>query len=174
MEPLAAAVVAISTVLATKALEKTGENVGQVVWDQTNQFVESLRNQSPDTVMAIEQAPEQPLDYAEMVLEVEAAAKQNPKVAQSIEGLVTTVDAEALPNLEEILEKITKALESHQATSETYNIENIIENVENFAKGDINQGNTNIGRDSIGRDSIGRDNIGGDSIGGDKITNNYN
>ncbi|NEP36501.1 MULTISPECIES: hypothetical protein [unclassified Moorena] len=170
MEPLAAAVVAISTVLATKALEKTGENVGQVVWDQTNQFVESLRNQSPDTVMAIEQAPEQALDYAKVALEVEAAAKQNPEVAQSIERLVTTVDAEALPNLEEILEKITKALESHQAIRENYNLEN----VKNFAKRDINQGNTNIGRDSIGRDSIGRDNIGGDSIGRDKITNNYN
>ncbi|WP_293051897.1 MULTISPECIES: hypothetical protein [unclassified Moorena] len=152
MEPLAAAVVAISTVLATKALEKTGENVGQVVWDQTNQFVESLRNQSPDTVMAIEQAPEQPLDYAEVVLEVEAAAKQNPEVAQAIEGLVTTVDAEALPNLEEILEKITKALESHQATSETYNNEN----VKNFAKRNIlNQENTNFGEKQTNIGNIG-------------------
>ncbi|NEP22482.1 hypothetical protein [Moorena sp. SIO3I6] len=159
MEPLAAAVVAIYTVLATKALEKTGENVGQVVWDQTSQFVESLRNQSPDTVMAIEQAPGVPLNYAEVVLEVEAAAKQNPEVAQAIDGLVTTVDAEALPNLESIRQEIIKALESHQATSDNYNIENVIENVENFAKGDINQGNTNIGRDNIGGDSIGRDKI---------------
>ncbi|NEQ82232.1 MAG: hypothetical protein F6K26_18845 [Moorea sp. SIO2I5] len=142
MEPLAAAVVAISTVLATKALEKTGENVGQVVWNQTNQFVESLRKQSPETVIAIENAPGQPLDYAEVVLEVEAAAKQNPKVAQAIDGLVTTVDAEALPNLEEILQEITKALESHQATSETYNIENM----KNFFRGNIsNKGNTNFG-----------------------------
>ncbi|WP_424095889.1 NB-ARC domain-containing protein [Moorena producens] len=125
MEPLAAAVVAIATVLATKAVEKTGENVGQVVWNQTNQFVESLRKQSPNTVMAIEQAPEQPLDYAEVVLEVEAAAKQNPEVAQAMEHLVTTVDAEALPNLESIRQEITKALESHQATSENYNIENL-------------------------------------------------
>ena len=169
MEVIVSAALAIAKVMAIKALEKTGENVGQVVWNQTNQFVESLRSQSPDTVMAIEQAPGQPLDYAEVVLEVEAAAKQNPEVAQAMEHLVTTVDAEALSNLEEILEKITKALESHQTTSETYNIENVIENVENFAKGDINQGNTNIGRDSIGRD-----NIGGDSIGRDKITNNYN
>ncbi|EGJ30136.1 MULTISPECIES: hypothetical protein [Moorena] len=145
MEPLAAAVVAISTVLATKALEKTGENVGQVVWDQTNQFVESLRNQSPDTVMAIEQAPEQPLDYAEVVLELEAAAKQNPEVAQSMERLVTTVDAETLPNLEEILEKITKALESQQAKRDNYNIEKV-DNQGNFVQGkSINQDNTNIG-----------------------------
>ncbi|NET83606.1 MAG: hypothetical protein F6J94_17265 [Moorea sp. SIO1F2] len=152
MEPLAAAVVAISTVLATKALEKTGENVGQVVWDQTSQFVESLRNQSPDTVMAIEQAPGQPLNYAEVVLEVEAAAKQNPEVAQSIESLVTTVDAEALPNLESIRQEIIKALESHQATGETYNIEN----VKKFAKGDIlNQKNTNFGEKQTNIGNIG-------------------
>ncbi|NEO95271.1 MAG: hypothetical protein F6K56_35775 [Moorea sp. SIO3G5] len=152
MEPLAAAVVAISTVLATKALEKTGENVGQVVWDQTSQFVESLRNQSPDTVMAIEQAPEQPLDYAEVVLEVEAAAKQNPEVAQSIERLVTTVDAYPLPNLEEIRQEINKALESYQATGETYNNEN----VKNFAKGDIiNQKNTNFGEKQTNIGNIG-------------------
>ncbi|NEP33504.1 MULTISPECIES: hypothetical protein [unclassified Moorena] len=145
MEPLAAAVVAISTVLATKALEKTGENVGQVVWDQTSQFVESLRNQSPDTVMAIEQAPEQALDYAKVVLEVEAAAKQNPEVAQSMERLVTTVDAETLPNLEEIIEKITKALEFHQAKRDNYNIEKV-DNQGNFVQGkSINKDNTNIG-----------------------------
>jgi len=60
-----------------------------------------------------------------MVLEVEAAAKQNPEVAQSMEPLVTTVDAQALPNLEPILQEITKALESHQATVENYNIDNV-------------------------------------------------
>ncbi|NEO39492.1 MAG: hypothetical protein F6J90_25435 [Moorea sp. SIOASIH] len=152
MEPLAAAVVAISTVLATKALEKTGENVGQVVWDQTSQFVESLRNQSPDTVMAIEKTPEVPLNYADVVLEVEAAAKQNPEVAQAMEHLVATVDAEALPNLEEILEKITKALESHEATGENYNNEN----VKNFAKGDIiNQHNPNFGEKQTNIGNIG-------------------
>ncbi len=152
MEPLTTAGLAIATVLATKALEKTGENVGQVLWNQTNQFVESLKNQSPDTVIAIENAPEQPLDYAEVVLEIEAAAKQNPEVAQSMERLVTTVDAEALPNLEEIRQEIIKALESHQATGETYNNEN----VKNFAKGDIiNQQNTNFGEKQTNIGNIG-------------------
>ncbi|NET66815.1 MAG: hypothetical protein F6K63_21480 [Moorea sp. SIO1G6] len=145
MEPLAAAVVAIATVLGTKALEKTGENVGQVVWNQTNQFLESLRNQSPNTVMAIEQAPEQPLDYAEVVLELETAAKQNPEVAQAMELLVTTVDAEALPNLEEIIQDINKALESHKAKRDNYNIEKV-DNQGNFVQGEsIHKDNTNIG-----------------------------
>ncbi|NEO47850.1 MAG: hypothetical protein F6K55_28545 [Moorea sp. SIO4A3] len=153
MEVIASAALAIAKVVAMKALEKTGENVGQVLWDTPKRlFLESLRKQSPDTVMAIEQAPEQPLNYAEVVLEVEAAAKENPELAQAIDGLVTTVDAEALPNLEEILEKITKALESHQATSETYNIENM----KNFFRGNIsNKGNTNFGEKQTNIGNIG-------------------
>ncbi|EGJ30889.1 MULTISPECIES: hypothetical protein [Moorena] len=146
MEPLAAAVVAISTVLATKALEKTGENVGQVIWDTPKRlFLESFRKESPDTVMAIEQAPEQPLDYAEVVLQLETAAKQNPEVAQAMERLVTTVDAEALPNLEEIIQDINKALESHKAKRDNYNIEKV-DNQGNFVQGEsIHKDNTNIG-----------------------------
>ena len=137
MEPLAAAIFAIATVLATKALEKTGENIGQVFWDTVSGFLESLRKQSPETVTAIEKAPGVPLNYADVVLELETAAKENTEVAQAMDRLVTTVDAQALPNLEEILQKITKALESHKATSENYN------NVKNLARRDINQGNTN-------------------------------
>ncbi|WP_293061328.1 MULTISPECIES: hypothetical protein [unclassified Moorena] len=143
MEVIASAALAIAKVVAMKALEKTGENVGQVLWDTPKRlFLESLRKQSPDTVMAIEQAPEQPLDYAEVVLELETAAKQNPEVAQAMERLVTTVDAEALPNLEQIIQEITKALESHQAIRENYDIEN----VKNFFRESIsNKGNTNFG-----------------------------
>ncbi|NEO90822.1 MAG: hypothetical protein F6K56_11430 [Moorea sp. SIO3G5] len=158
MEPLTTAAVAIGSVVATKAIEKTGEKVGEAVWDTTSRFLESLRNQSPDTVIAIEKAPEEPLDYAEVVFQVEAAAKENWEVAQTMERLVTTVDAQPLPKLEKILQDITKALESHQATGDNYNIENVIENVKNFAKRDIKQGNTNIGRDQINT-NIGRDQI---------------
>ncbi|NES44889.1 hypothetical protein [Moorena sp. SIO2C4] len=115
MEPLAAAVVAISTVLATKALEKTGENVGQVVWNQTSQFLESLRKQSPDTVTAIENAPEVPLDFDDVVLQVEAAAQDNSEVAQAMQELAAAAQAEpnpkfaeiiAMPNLQKLAEKI--------------------------------------------------------------------
>ncbi|NEO48435.1 MAG: hypothetical protein F6K55_31740 [Moorea sp. SIO4A3] len=146
MELLTTAGLAIATVLATKPLEKIGENIGQVIWDTPKRlFLESFRKQSPETVMAIEKAPEQPLDYAEVVLELEAAAKQNPEVAQAMEHLVTTVDAEALPNLEQILQEITKALESHQAKRDNYKIEKV-DNQGNFVQGNIsNKENTNIG-----------------------------
>jgi hypothetical protein len=34
MEPLTAGAIAIRTVIATKALEKTGEKVGETLWDR--------------------------------------------------------------------------------------------------------------------------------------------
>ena len=83
MEPITmatTAAVAVGSILGTKALEKTGEKIGEAVWDKSTKFLESLKLESPDTVTAIEQAPEQPLDYGQAVLEVEQAATANPDV----------------------------------------------------------------------------------------------
>lgn len=68
MEPLTTAAIAVCSVIATKALEKTGENVGQALWDKTRQFLVTLKKHSPQTVVAIEKAPEQPLDYGKALL----------------------------------------------------------------------------------------------------------
>ncbi len=87
MEPLTTAAIAVGSIVATKALEKTGEKVGKALWDKTGQFLVKLRKQSPQIVAAIEKAPEQPLDYGKAVLEVEAAAKADPQVAQATQEL---------------------------------------------------------------------------------------
>ncbi|WP_341530649.1 hypothetical protein WKK05_16050 [Nostoc sp. UHCC 0302] len=115
MEPLTTAAVTIVTVLATKALEKTGENIGDALWNKISKFLVILKKQSPHTVAAIEKAPEQPLDYGKAVLEVESAAKANPEVAQAVQELAAAAKAEpnpkfteilAMPNLEKFADKI--------------------------------------------------------------------
>ncbi|WP_420832770.1 hypothetical protein [Nostoc edaphicum] len=63
---LETAAIAVGTIIATKALEKTGEKVGEVLWDKTGKFLVTLKKQSPQTVVAIEKAPEQPLDYGKL------------------------------------------------------------------------------------------------------------
>ncbi|BAZ70468.1 hypothetical protein NIES4106_52620 [Fischerella sp. NIES-4106] len=103
MEPLTTAAIAIGSVVATKALEKTGEKVGEALWDKTGQFIVKLRKQSPQIVAAIEKAPEQPLDYGKALLEVEAAAKADPEVAQAVQELATAAKAETNPKFAEIL-----------------------------------------------------------------------
>ncbi len=68
MEPLTATALAVGTVLATKAVEKIGENVGDAVSEKTRKFLSSLKHQSPDTATAIELAPEQHMVRADFSL----------------------------------------------------------------------------------------------------------
>jgi hypothetical protein len=101
MEPLTAGAIAIGTVIATKALEKTGEKVGESLWDKTGQFLLTLKKHSPHTVVAIEKAQEQPLDYGKAVLEVQelaaaAKAETNPKIVEIVN----------MPNLQKLADKI--------------------------------------------------------------------
>ncbi|ACK72244.1 conserved hypothetical protein [Gloeothece citriformis PCC 7424] len=142
MEPLTTAAIALGSVVATKALEKTGEKVGETLWEQTGKFLNSLNKQSPDTVAAIEKVPQQPLDYGKAVLEVESAAKTNPEVAQAMTELATTVEAEPLPNLAAILKDIAQALNSQPSKPQIYI--KTIEKLVNFAQGDINIHEQNI------------------------------
>lgn len=120
MDPLTTAAVALGTVVGTKVLEKTGENVGQVLWDKGANFLESLKQESPDTVTAIEKLPEQPLDYGQAVLEVESAAKNNSEIARTMEELAAAGKANPHPKFAEVMEEIKEALKSHQSKVENY------------------------------------------------------
>jgi hypothetical protein len=115
MEPLTTGAIAVATLLATKALEKIGENIGDTLTHKTQQFSELLKQRLPGTFAAIEQAPEQPLNYGEAVLEIETAAKTDPNISQVIQELVAAAKAEqnpkiadilATPNLEKLADKI--------------------------------------------------------------------
>jgi hypothetical protein len=115
MEPLTTVAIAVATLLATKALEKIGENIGDTLTHKTQQFSELLKQRLPGTFAAIEQAPEQPLNYGEAVLEIETAAKTDPNISQVIQELVAAAKAEqnpkiadilATPNLEKLADKI--------------------------------------------------------------------
>jgi hypothetical protein len=130
MEPLTTAAIAIGTVVATKALEKTGEKVGEALWDKTGKFLVTLKKQSPHTVTAIEKAPEQPLDYGKAVVEIESAAKANPEVAEAAQELAAAAKAEPNPKLAEILampnlEKLADKIGQVVMPGGTGNIENM-------------------------------------------------
>jgi hypothetical protein len=56
MEPLTTAAIAIGTIIATKALEKTTEKVTESLVDKTGKFLVTLKKHSPHTVAAIEKA----------------------------------------------------------------------------------------------------------------------
>lgn len=136
MEPLTAGAIAIGTVIATKALEKTGEKVGEALWDKTAQFLVTLKKHSPNTVVAIEKAPSQPLDYGKAVLEVESAAKANPEVNQAVQELV--VAAKADPKVASRVQELETNINSQPAN--VINNTKLAEEIKN-----VFQGNTIIG-----------------------------
>jgi hypothetical protein len=129
MEPLTAAI-AIGIVIATKALEKTGEKVGEALWDKIDKFLIKLKQQSPQTVTAIEKAPEQPLDYGKVVVEVESAAQTNPEVNQAMQELAAAAKAEPNPKIVEIVNMP--------------NLQKLADKIVNYSQGDIKIETQNI------------------------------
>ncbi|MGJ5634565.1 hypothetical protein [Nostoc sp. CALU 1950] len=114
MEPLTAGAIAVGTVVATKVLEKTTEKGIEILLDKAGKFLVTLKKHSPNTVAAIEKAPQQPLDYGKAVLEVESAAKANPEVAEAAQELATAAETNPPSNLAEILREIKEAVEKSQ------------------------------------------------------------
>ncbi|MEB3340796.1 HEAT repeat domain-containing protein [Okeania sp.] len=107
--------IALAAVLATKALEKTGENIDEVVWNQSAKFIESLKQQSPNTVTAIEKSSEQPLNYRQVVLQI-LGAVTNRNVAQTIQELAAAVEENPHPKINQVLQEIEKILNFQQQT----------------------------------------------------------
>jgi hypothetical protein len=120
MEPLTTAAIAIGTIVATQALETTTEKVTEAVFEKGKGFLSFLRQESPETVTAIEKAPQQPLNYGDVVLAVERAAQASPQVRETMEALVMTAQGSEIPNLGNILQDIATALKSQQQKVENY------------------------------------------------------
>jgi hypothetical protein len=112
MEPLTTTASAIAAIVATKALEKNGEKVGELLWNKISHVLDFLKQRSPDKAIAITNIVDQPLAYGQAILDVEAQlvseANNNPQLKQAIEDLAN-IKSEDLPNLESILQEIRDA-----------------------------------------------------------------
>ena len=135
MEPLTAGAIAIGTVIATKAVEKTGEKVGETLWNKTGEFLVTLKKHSPHTVVAIEKAPSQPLDCGKAVLEVESAAKANPEVNQAVQELVAAAKEEPNPQLFQTIQEIVDTLKSQPQQPNVINYQKLASEIKNVFQG---------------------------------------
>lgn len=116
MDPLTIAATAVAATVITKAFEKTGEKLGEKVFDQSEKFLTSLRRQSPETASAIQKAPQEPLDFGQAVLEVDALAKIDSELADTIQILAATAAQDPNPRLTEMVQTIISTLKSQQPT----------------------------------------------------------
>ncbi|WP_013322198.1 hypothetical protein [Gloeothece verrucosa] len=137
MDPLSIATISIISAVATKVLENAGEKVGETLYDKTSKFLASLKKQSPDTVTAIEKAPQQPLDYGTAILEIESAAKANPDVAKSMAELAQAARTESNPQLQQQIQEILNSLKSAKSSQNTINCEKLADDLKNFFQNPI-------------------------------------
>ncbi|MEH2149471.1 hypothetical protein [Nostoc sp.] len=125
MEPvtLTAVVSALATILLTKPLEKIGENIGDATWTLGSKLIQLLRqkNKSPLLTNAVEGNEPQRLDYGQAVLELKAAAEQDPEIAQA----VVEVEAAINNDQSQIAKEIQKLADEIQSQPSVVN---------NFAK----------------------------------------
>ena len=123
MEPLTAGAIALVTLLLNKTFEKTGEIIVTKAFEKSNQVMNSMKNQSPDTVTAIEAAAEKATfppreDFGEAILVemVELAAKANPDIEDALTDLAAKVEAAQNENdhLKEAVKDLRTAVEERR------------------------------------------------------------
>ena len=128
VEPISATV--ISTLIATKAFEKTGDKLGEGVWALVSKFLSTLKRKDPATAAAIAQVAQTPAlaeqqaqtyGTAALMAKVEEAAKTDVEVQQAAAAIQTAVQAQpgAIVNLTKLAEKIVSV---NQGTIDTQNI----------------------------------------------------
>jgi hypothetical protein len=107
MDPLTLAMVAL-TVVATKATEKVGEELGVGVVTSARRLLDALRRRSPETVLRLEAASDPTVIDAEIVEEVQRVAKVDSQVQAAVKETVVAVQADqvALSSLTKLAESI--------------------------------------------------------------------
>lgn len=111
--------ISFGTVVATKLNDKAGDAIVNTVPDKAKKFLQFLKKQSPEIVTAIEQANEQPLNYGQAVLEIEAAANSNPEIAEAMQELSAAAKAQPPSGLEQILQEIKESMKSQSSNIES-------------------------------------------------------
>jgi small-conductance mechanosensitive channel len=125
MEPLTTSAIAALTLVLSKALENTGETLGEKVMEQASKAMQLLKGKSPETAGAIELAAknpdlvvEEPEDYGVAVLveKVEQEAKADSELRVAIEDLAGRVQEAAKSDIEvaAALDALTETLKAQR------------------------------------------------------------
>lgn len=106
MEPLTI-LIAIAGIVATGALSKVGENVTDEAVAKSKRLLSKIRAKSPKTAIAIERADQQPLDYGQAYLEIQAKSQSDEDFNNLLENMKSLVlaDLRLLQMVEQELNK---------------------------------------------------------------------
>ena len=131
MEPVELTAAAIGTLFFTKALEKTGEKLGEEAFKQGGKLLQLLKRKSPETASAIEKvvqnpelAEQQGYDVEVLVEKVEEAAKADPEVAAALRDWTNVVQSQGstIQNFTKLAEKIGMVVQGGQVKIDTLSV----------------------------------------------------
>lgn len=118
MDPATLSAAAIATLVITKAFEKTGEKLGEKALEQGGKLVRLLKERFPKADSALARVEEKPEDWGEAVLEVEAAAKDDPEVAEAVQEVATAAKENANAEIVQKLQAIEDAIKAQRPTTQ--------------------------------------------------------
>lgn len=105
---------AIATIFFNKVIETPGENLGQLLWDKTQNLIAKLKGKSDKILGLLEGSQQQPLDYGAAVLELKALADNNPELAQAIKELEAEANQESNPEFQQKLKEVREEADKLQ------------------------------------------------------------
>ncbi len=108
MEPLTSGAIAVAALMLNKAVEKSGEKLGEAVSQQIGKLGQLIWQKPLPKAAAIEQA--QPVDFGQAVLELEAVVATDAELAETISALTALVKAEP-----DLLQKLRSTAAAVQA-----------------------------------------------------------
>ena len=101
MEPLSSAAIVVSSLIATKALEKTGEKLGESFTNQISKLLNLSSRKALPKIQQIQKEPEK-AQYEEAVTELELAANSDAELRSAVYNMADVVrrDPELLKKIQ--------------------------------------------------------------------------
>lgn len=92
MEPLSSAAVVISSLIVTKAFEKTGEKLGEVFTERLGKFISLIKLKALPKTKAVQEKSNS-ANFAEAITELEVAKQSDPELNSVVIELAQTVQS---------------------------------------------------------------------------------
>jgi hypothetical protein len=100
MEPLSSAAVVISSLIVTKAFEKTGEKLGEVFTDRLGEFINLVKSKTLPQTQAVQEKSDS-ADFNAAVQELETATQTDSELSTAVLELSQVVESDP-----KLLEKV--------------------------------------------------------------------
>lgn len=112
----------------TKAIEKPGENLGQLFWDKVPNLIRMIKGKSAKIAGFLERGQDQSLNIAEVLIELKAVKDKDPEIAQAMKEAEVEANKKSNPQFQQHLQEVREAadkLEGKESIVQNITIQNL-------------------------------------------------